>query len=65
VLIGIGATRYTPFGETTYLQPDDNSVVVLYNTDEHSPEDIAAAVAAGEDDRLTAASVLRQRVTAA
>jgi hypothetical protein len=65
VLIGIGATRYTPFGETTYLQPDDNSVVVLYNTDEHSPEDIVAAVAAGEDNRLTAASVLRQRVTAA
>jgi hypothetical protein len=33
-LISIGATRYTPFGESTYLKPGDVSVVIVY------PEDI-------------------------
>jgi hypothetical protein len=65
VLIGIGATRYTPFGERTYLQPGDNSVVVLYDSAVHTPEDITTAIAAGDDSTLAAASVLRQRVTAA
>jgi hypothetical protein len=64
-LIGIGATRYTPFGESTYLTPGDDSVVVVYDSGVHPPEEIAAAVAAGVDAQLAAASVLRQRVTAA
>jgi hypothetical protein len=64
VLIGIGATRYTPFGESTYLAPDDDSVVVVYDSAVHTPEEIAAAVAAGTDSQLSDASVLRQRVTA-
>jgi len=32
VLIGIGATRYTPLGESTYLQPGDRAVVRVYDT---------------------------------
>ena len=32
VLIGIGATRYTPLGESTYLQPGDQAVVRVYDT---------------------------------
>ncbi|MDD6178042.1 MAG: DUF5718 family protein [Succinivibrionaceae bacterium] len=34
-LVSIGATRYTPFGESTYLHPGDTSIVVVY------PEDIS------------------------
>jgi hypothetical protein len=32
VLIGIGATKYTPLGETTFLQPGDQAVVRVYDT---------------------------------
>ena len=31
-LIGIGATRYTPYGESTYLQPGDEGIVRVYDT---------------------------------
>jgi hypothetical protein len=65
VLIGIGATRYTAFGERTYLAPGDDSVVVVYDSAVHSPEEIAAAVSSGSDAQLDAASVLRQHVVAA
>lgn len=30
-IISIGATRYTEFGERTYLQPADESIVVVYD----------------------------------
>lgn len=32
VLIGIGATRYTPYGESTYLRPGDEGIVRVYDT---------------------------------
>lgn len=32
VLIGIGATRYTGYGETTYLKPGDEGIVRVYDT---------------------------------
>lgn len=32
LLIGIGATRYTPLGESTYLQPGDQAIVRVYDT---------------------------------
>jgi hypothetical protein len=32
VLIGIGATRYTELGESTYLQPGDEAIVRVYDT---------------------------------
>jgi len=30
-IISIGATRYTPYGETTFLKSNDEVIVVLYN----------------------------------
>lgn len=38
VLIGIGATRYTELGESTFLQPGDEAIVRVYDTesDAHS-----------------------------
>ena len=61
-LIGIGATRYTDFGESTYLVRGDESIVIVYDERESSPETVAAAVADGAEGTLPAASVLRQRV---
>ena len=64
-VIGIGATRYTPFGESTYLEPGDESVVIVYDAAVTPPEGVRAAVRDGREDALEAASVLRQAVEAA
>jgi len=61
-LIGIGATRYTPFGESTYLVAGDESIVIVYDQRRSSPQDVAAAVADGREQDLPGASVLTQRV---
>ena len=61
-LIGIGATRYTPFGESTYLVAGDESIVIVYDQRQSSPQDVAAAVADGREQSLPGASVLTQRV---
>ncbi len=63
-LVGIGATSYTPFGEETFLEVGDESIVVLYDSEQTTPEDVVHAVASGAEDRLPGASVLRQRVEA-
>jgi hypothetical protein len=65
LLVGIGATRYTEYGASTYLELDDESVVVVYDGAASSPDDVAEAVAVGREDALPAASVLVQRVVAA
>jgi hypothetical protein len=62
VLVAIGATRYTEVGESTYLVEGDESVVVVYDADVTSPEQVAAAVAEGREASLEAASVLVQKV---
>ncbi|MBO9533578.1 MAG: hypothetical protein J7513_11465 [Solirubrobacteraceae bacterium] len=61
-LIGIGATRYTPLGETTFLQPGDESIVIVYDAAGQSPAEIQRAVELFQEDELTDASVLRQLV---
>jgi hypothetical protein len=65
VLVGIGATRYTPFGERTFLAPGDEAVVIVYDAAVHAPAQVREAVRAGAEDELGAASVLRQVVVAA
>lgn len=39
-IISIGATRYTPFGETNFLQVGDTSIVVVYNAIKYTHEQI-------------------------
>lgn len=63
-LVGIGATRYTDLGESTFLEPGDESVVVVYDAAVVAPGDVRDAVAGGTEDGLDRASVLRQRVVA-
>jgi hypothetical protein len=65
VLVGIGATRYTPYGESTFLEPRDESIVVVYDAEHHSPEQILWFIRDRRDDELEAASILRQTVYAA
>jgi hypothetical protein len=62
-LIAIGATRYTPFGGSTYLQPGDESIVVVYDSAKHNPSDVPDAVESGALAFDAHASVLTQLVS--
>lgn len=64
LLVAIGATRYTPFGESTFLRPGDEAIVVVYDSREQDPGGIAAALRDGRP-LGGAASVLRRRVASA
>ena len=44
MLFSIGATRYTEFGKTHFLQGDDKSVVILFPSDKYSDDEIAKIV---------------------
>ncbi|BFU60079.1 MULTISPECIES: DUF5718 family protein [Rodentibacter] len=39
-IISIGATRYTPFGETHFLQPGDTAIVVVYDGTKYQAKQI-------------------------
>ncbi len=45
VLIGIGATRYTALGESTFLQPGDEAVVHVYDTESSAVSELRQRVA--------------------
>jgi len=66
-VISIGATRYTDLGETTFLQPGDESIVVAYDATQHERAAIESMLLAGESIAGTGetCSVLRQRVESA
>ncbi|MEO0602483.1 MAG: DUF5718 family protein, partial [Myxococcota bacterium] len=59
-ILFIGSTRYTPFGESTMVQADDEVVVVAYDARTYHREDVLQAVP--HHTPLTNASVLRRRV---
>lgn len=60
IMFSIGATRYTQFGETNFLQPGDEAVVVVYPESKYSKEEIQSAVQTSVP--ISGASVLRQRI---
>ena len=46
LLIGIGATRYTELGESTFLQPGDESIVRVYDTASDAYSELRQVVSA-------------------
>ncbi|WP_193045821.1 DUF5718 family protein [Mycolicibacterium baixiangningiae] len=44
VLIGIGATRYTELGESTFLQPGDEAIVRVYDTESDDASELRQTV---------------------
>lgn len=65
VLIGIGATRYTEFGEVNFLEAGDESIVVVYDSTINDARSVETAVREHFEDSLKEASVLLQAVRAA
>lgn len=63
-LVAIGATRYLPLGETTFLQEHDQAVVVVYDGNQADPDALRAAVTDPAWTGADWASLLRQRVVA-
>ena len=60
-IVSIGATRYTEFGEKTFLKPNDESIVIVYNHTKISSSDVLESVKASKYDNENM-SVLAQKV---
>ena len=61
-MISIGATRYTEFGKTNFLNDGEVSVVILYPEDKYSFEQIKSKLEQNENFESDV-SVLYQTVT--
>jgi len=61
MLISIGATRYTNYGETTFLKEGDDVFVVLYDSLLHCKNPILSKVVSGKLDEV-GISYLQQKV---
>jgi len=61
-IVSIGATRYTPYGETVYLQEDDEVIVVLYPSKIYDYEEIERIAAAKSHKDKNCISILYQHV---
>jgi hypothetical protein len=61
-LISIGATRYTDYGETHFLEPGDVSIVVLYDARKLSAAEIRGIARGEASAPAEGISLLRQSV---
>ena len=58
ILVSIGATRYTDWGESNFLQNGDKAVVVVYPESKYKPEEIKKMAEKGDfSDRAISALV--------
>ncbi len=48
IMVSIGATRYTDWGENNFLQNDDKAVVIVYPESKYTPEQIFKMAESGE-----------------
>ena len=63
-VIAIGATRYTAIGESTYLKPNDESIVIAYDQTQHDASSLEASLLSDEaiPDAGQTCSILIQEV---
>ena len=61
IMVSIGATRYTDFGEHNYLANGDDALIILYNEKHYSKEQIEKMLLAGDlcNDEI---SFLKQKI---
>lgn len=64
MIISIGATRYTEYGETTFLKAEDEVIVVLYDAQILDADTVMQSIDAGVYD-ADGMSVLSQKVVGA
>ncbi len=61
-VISIGATSYTPFGESTFLEIDDEIFVYVYDSKKYTFEDIQKNVNTDSQKQLQNCSILHQKI---
>lgn len=61
IMISLGATCYTEFGETVFLQPGDEVFIYAYDAAQNTAEDVLAHIN-GELDSLKNSSILQQKI---
>ena len=62
MVISIGATSYTEFGENTFLEIGDEIFVYLYNSAEYSFEEIMTNAKKDGKENLKNCSLLHQKI---
>ncbi len=62
IVISIGATSYTDFGENNYLQVGDECFVFIYDSNKYSPEQIEEFVNTNDVEQKEALSILKQTI---
>ncbi len=61
IMVSLGATRYTEFGETVFLQPGDEVFIYVYDAAKNSEQDVECHLN-GEIETLTNSSILHQKI---
>jgi len=61
-IISIGATSYTPFGESTFLEVEDEILVYVYDSKENSFEDVFSHAKGEAKEDLKRCSLLHQKI---
>lgn len=61
IMIALGATAYTDFGESVFLQPGDELAIYVYDAAQNSAEDVFANLI-GEQTPLVNSSILKQTI---
>lgn len=64
VIVTLGATRYTAFGETGYLQPKDELGVYVYDATQTNAEEVTSHFSNNASQPFSAGCFLHQRVSA-
>jgi hypothetical protein len=62
MVISIGATSYTKFGESTFLEIGDEIFVYIYDSLQYNFEDIITNVKNEEKENLPNCSKLHQKI---
>lgn len=62
LIISVGATSYTEFGESNFLEVKDEIFVYIYDRREHSFEDISKIVKSDNPNAIKNSSLLHQKV---
>lgn len=61
-LVGIGATRYTPYGETTFLKSGDVAYVAVYDETRYDTAALTEIMREGREETRAGLSLLRQTI---
>ena len=62
MIISIGATAYTNFGENTFLQIDDEIYVYVYDKTKYNIDDIITNIKSDDNSKLVGCSKLHQKI---